>query len=73
MLCKTPPLADCTMAYCGPLARVFAPEAGLWAAILCATMTAVLLRAEATRASAIIPPSLPTKAKDHFTITQDLK
>ena len=36
------------MAYCGPLARVFAPEAGLWAEILCATMTAILLRAAAT-------------------------
>jgi len=61
------------MAYCGPLARVFPPEAGLWAAIPCATMTAVLLGAAATQASTITPPSLPAKAKDHFNITQDLQ
>ena len=55
------------------LARVFAPEASLWAAVLCATATALLLRAAATRASTVTPPSLPAKAKDHFNITQDLQ
>ena len=65
--------ALCGIAMTTILARVFAPEASLWAAVLCATATALLLRAAAIRASTVTPPSRPAKAKDHFNITQDLQ
>ena len=65
--------ARCGIAMTTILARVFVPEAGLWAAILCATVTALLLRAAAIRASTVTPPSRPAKARDHFNITQDLQ
>lgn len=65
--------ARCGIAMTTILARVFVPEAGLWAAVLCATVTAVVLRAAAIRASTVTPPSLLAKAKDHFNITQDLQ
>ena len=68
--------ALCGIALTATLARIFAPEAWLWGAILCAlcaAMAARLLRGTAAKTSTITPPSAPASSKSHLATTQDLK
>ena len=65
--------ALCGIALTATLARIFAPEAWLWGAILCAAMAARLVRGAAAKTSTITPPSAPASSKSHLATTQDLK
>jgi len=65
--------ALCGIALTATLARIFAPEAWLWGAILCAAMAARLLRGAAAKTSTITPPSAPASSKSNLATTQDLK
>ena len=53
--------AICGTALTTSLARVFAPEAGLWSAILSSVLVALLIWAVAPKATTITPPSAPAK------------
>ena len=64
--------AVCGTALTTILARVVAPEAGLWGAILCAILAAIILRDVTPKASAITPPSAPAIDKGHLSLTHDL-
>ena len=67
--------ALCGIALTATLARIFAPEAWLWGAILCAlcaAMAARLLRGAGAKTSTITPPSAPASSKSHLATTQDL-
>ncbi|MDC1233820.1 hypothetical protein N8Z44_02820, partial [Planktomarina temperata] len=65
--------ALCGIALTATLARIFAPEAWLWGAILCAAMAARLLRGAGAKTSTITPPSAPASSKSNLATTQDLK
>ena len=64
--------ALCGIALTATLARIFAPEAWLWGAILCAAMAARLVRGAAAKTSTITPPSARATSKSHLATTQDL-
>ena len=64
--------AVCGTALTTTLARVVASEAGLWGAILCAILAALILRDVTPKASAITPPSAPAIDKEHLSLTHDL-
>jgi len=51
--------AICSTALTTSLARVFAPEAGLWSAILSSALATLLIWAVTPRATTITPPSAP--------------
>ena len=51
--------AICSTALTTSLARVFAPEAGLWSAILSSALAALLIWAVTPKATTITPPSAP--------------